>query len=356
MLKKIFSFFIISFIVSCAYTSDNSADIMEYYAYMSCGKCKVILDGLNKWITGQDRKMKINIYDFNDESNRRRLEELNKTHNIYAEYPVLPLLIFDGKYYSGREEIEGLIKNRNVKPHALIDFSFWLIISAGLLDGINPCVFTIIILLISYLFVNLKSKKLILLSGIFYITAVYITYFLIGLGIFGALKSLSFIPMFSRIFKYILVSFMFFLAILSLIDFIKLAINKDNAGKMLLKLPDFFQNKIRESIRMEFKDYRIIISSVFLGFSVTLLELLCTGGIYFPAIAALTRLERQITGLFYLAIYNISFIIPLIFIFMLVYFGVSSKKIGNFLANKTVYIKLGFVILFVLFGVFTLIF
>ena len=355
MIKKIFFLMVIILVTICLY-SESPDETMEYYAYMSCGKCVTILQELKDWIRNNGKNIEVKVYEFSDSSSRTRLDNLNEKYNIYKEYPLLPVLIYGDRYYSGREEIERFVHNREAPVHIMYDLSLGLMISAGLLDGINPCVFTIIVLLISYMFVNLKSRKLILLSGVFYIITVFITYYLIGLGILGAIRSLSFIPLFSKIFKYVLAVFLFVLAGVSMIDFIKLAVLKDGSDKMILKLPDFFQDRIRQSIRLEMKDYRIILSSIFLGFSVTLLELLCTGGIYFPAVATLTRLDRQFTGLLYLFVYNLAFIVPLLAIFILVFIGVSSKRIGEFLGNKTVFIKMGFFILFAVFGVFTLIF
>lgn len=255
----------------------------------------------------------------------------------------------------GNDQIYTFLANNNAQGIEHSNFSLGIIILAGILDGMNPCVFTVIILLISYLFINLKSRKLVLISGIFYIVTVFITYFFIGLGIFGFVRMLNIFPLFSKIFKYALTIFLFVLAVLNLSDFVKLMRSKDNRGKLFLKLPDFFQNKIREAIRFEMKNYRIILSSIVLGFLVSLFEILCTGQIYFPIIGYISDMKVKIIGFIYLTLYNLAFIIPLAVIFILVYFGISSKKIGDFLGNKLGFIKLIFFCLFLAFGVINLI-
>ncbi len=342
-------------ITGIAFSSSNPV-LMEYYAYyMSCSKCQKTIGDIKQWSNKNSKNIVIKVYDLTDEKNWNKLEELNKKFNIFSQFPELPILFYNDKFYVGNDQIYTFLANNNAQGIEHSNFSLGIIILAGILDGMNPCVFTVIILLISYLFINLKSRKLVLISGIFYIVTVFITYFFIGLGIFGFVRMLNIFPLFSKIFKYALTIFLFVLAVLNLSDFVKLMRSKDNRGKLFLKLPDFFQNKIREAIRFEMKNYRIILSSIVLGFLVSLFEILCTGQIYFPIIGYISDMKVKIIGFIYLTLYNLAFIIPLAVIFILVYFGISSKKIGDFLGNKLGFIKLIFFCLFLAFGVINLI-
>src|SRR3989338_1643356 len=63
--------------------------------------------------------------------------------------------------------------------------SIELVIGAALADSINPCVFGVLIFLMAYMTRVFKNKTRMLLAGLVYVAAVYITYFLIGLGIFS---------------------------------------------------------------------------------------------------------------------------------------------------------------------------
>ena len=66
-----------------------------------------------------------------------------------------------------------------------------VIIVAGLIDGINPCVFSTLVFFMSLLAVaKIKGRKL-LLTGSAYCTACFITYFLMGFGVLNALRFLS---------------------------------------------------------------------------------------------------------------------------------------------------------------------
>ncbi|MEK6848477.1 MAG: hypothetical protein AABX65_02500, partial [Nanoarchaeota archaeon] len=64
-----------------------------------------------------------------------------------------------------------------------------IIIAAALADSINPCVFGVLIFLLAYMTKVFKSKSRMLLAGLIYVAAVYITYFLAGIGLLTVIKS-----------------------------------------------------------------------------------------------------------------------------------------------------------------------
>jgi len=65
------------------------------------------------------------------------------------------------------------------------------LIAGALVDGLNPCAFTTLIFLISYLaFIGRKGRQL-LISGLLFSLGVFIAYFLAGVGIIETLKQLQ---------------------------------------------------------------------------------------------------------------------------------------------------------------------
>src|SRR3989338_5564253 len=64
-----------------------------------------------------------------------------------------------------------------------LELSLGIIIAAAAADSINPCVFGVLIFLLAYMTKVFKNKHRMLLAGFVYIAAVYITYFLLGMGI-----------------------------------------------------------------------------------------------------------------------------------------------------------------------------
>ncbi|MGC8775978.1 MAG: hypothetical protein ACP5QN_01540 [Minisyncoccia bacterium] len=62
-----------------------------------------------------------------------------------------------------------------------------LVVVSALIDSINPCAFSILILTIAFLFSLGKLRSNILIIGLTYIFGLFVVYFLIGLGILQAL-------------------------------------------------------------------------------------------------------------------------------------------------------------------------
>ncbi|MBM4466615.1 MAG: hypothetical protein FJ014_13860 [Chloroflexi bacterium] len=61
-----------------------------------------------------------------------------------------------------------------------------LVLTTGFLDGFNPCAFAVLLFFIAFLFTIQRARSNILQMGAIYIAAIYIAYFLIGLGLLKA--------------------------------------------------------------------------------------------------------------------------------------------------------------------------
>jgi thiol-disulfide isomerase/thioredoxin len=213
------------------------------------------------------------------------------------------------------------------------------IVSAGLLDGINPCAFAALIFFISYLTFVGRKRTEILYVGLGYSGAVFMTYLLIGLGILSFVQHLSFLPLFSRIVYILTIVFALVLGFLSLYDYIQL--KRGFPSEMKLQLPDFLRKRIHQTIREESKSARYFLAAVAAGFMVSLLEFTCTGQVYLPTILFVTNIPSlRANAVSYLILYNVMFILPLLIIFGVVYWGVTSEQLAFFLKKRASYIKL----------------
>ncbi|MEW6008565.1 MAG: DUF1573 domain-containing protein [Candidatus Omnitrophota bacterium] len=243
-----------------------------------------------------------------------------------------------------------------------MQFSPVFILSAGLVDGINPCAFTVIVFFMSFLFFVGYSRKEIFIVGGSFILAVFLTYLLIGLGILGTLRHLSSFVYISRILYYLTAILAFILGLLSLIDFWQYHKTK-SLQNIILKLPDFLKNRITRVInksldkrRRSIKDiFSLIAASFSCGIIVSLLESACTGQMYLPTIVFMLKNSAlKLRALVYLLLYNVMFIFPLIIIFLLAGFGVSSQTFSRIAGKNIGIIKLLTAILFFALGVFLL--
>ena len=66
---------------------------------------------------------------------------------------------------------------------------------AGLLDGLNPCAFATIVFMVNLLLLLGHSRRRILEVGLTYSAAVFVTYLLIGLGLFNSGRLYLFIKL-----------------------------------------------------------------------------------------------------------------------------------------------------------------
>ncbi|HIE27724.1 TPA: DUF1573 domain-containing protein [Candidatus Poribacteria bacterium] len=223
------------------------------------------------------------------------------------------------------------------------------VMAAGLVDGINPCAFATIIFFMSYLaLVGRKGRELIYV-GIAFTTAVFLTYFLIGLGAFQFIQSLSVLSLFSRILYILIAVLAFVLGVLSLYDFIKA--RRGELKEIVLQLPKFLKQRIHKTIREKTRTERFVLAAFVAGGVVSLLELACTGQVYLPTLCFVVGVpELRTNAIFYLALYNVMFILPLAAIFGLTYFGTTSASLANVMQRHVALIKLLTSILF--FGLF----
>jgi len=188
-----------------------------------------------------------------------------------------------------------------------------LIIFGAMGDSINPCAMAVLIFIITFLLALRKKKSKFLQIGLVYISMIYVTYFIAGVGILSVVKKTG------------VSDYLYLFSALAVIL----------AG--LINIKDvFFSDKgfslvIPESKKGVIKKYiekGTVPAAIVLGVLVSFLELPCTGGIYISVLALLADQATIAQGCIYLLIYNLIFILPLILILILVYFSLSSETIN----------------------------
>ena len=206
---------------------------------------------------------------------------------------------------------------------------------AGLIDGINPCAFAVLIFLMAFLSMR-GGRREILWGGIPFIIAVYITYLSIGMGLFSFFRGLEGVKNIGKAVYIMSGIFALVLGILSFRD----AILYRNGRDMALQMPERFKKLVKGTIRKGFGKWAILFAGLLIGFLVTLFEFTCTGQVYFPVLAYLAKDPMvRMHVLKMLFIYNIGFIIPAIIVFSLALFGFGQREFNRFLIKRVVFIK-----------------
>jgi cytochrome c biogenesis protein CcdA/HEAT repeat protein len=211
-----------------------------------------------------------------------------------------------------------------------------VVATAGLLDGINPCAFATIIFLLSYLQVARRTPGEILAVGVAFISAVFLAYFLVGLGLVQLLERAAAFRVAGQALNYALAGLAAVVAVLSFRD-ARLAAD-GHLGEMTLQLPGFLKDQIRTTVRASTRARRFVIGAFLAGLAISLLELACTGQVYLPTIQFMLRSgQREAVGL--LLLYNSAFIVPLVVIFILAWAGMRSETLIAFQRKHTALAK-----------------
>jgi cytochrome c biogenesis protein CcdA len=234
----------------------------------------------------------------------------------------------------------------------------WTVAGAGLVDGINPCAFTVIVFFISFLSLQGYRRRQIAVIGFTFIFAVFLTYLLLGLGVFQVFYSMRFFWVLRMALNYIVGGVTAVLGILAVRDIIVFA-RTGSTEAMALQLPESVKKKIHAVIGDHYRRrssggekeslplLSLIASAFVTGFLVSLLEAVCTGQIYLPTITFVLKTTRvKLQALMYLLAYNIMFVMPLLAVLALALIGVGSKHFSDFFKKNFIAVKAAMALLF----------
>jgi cytochrome c biogenesis protein CcdA len=281
-----------------------------------------------------------------------------------AALKAFPVLVCGAAILQGDAEIKERLESALAGTAAAItpppgaadwsqNLAFLPVLAAGLVDGINPCAFSTIIFLVAALAYVGRARREILVIGGCFTLAVFLTYFLLGLGFFYTLRATTIVPVIAVILKWVLFAVLIVFSGISVYDYA--LIRQGRTKEILLKLPKRIQERIHNSVRAYTRSAALIASSLVLGVLVSLFEVACTGQIYFPVIGYLVQTTHDAAAYLLLAVYNLGFIAPLVAVFALSYAGVSSTAITQVFQRHLGKTKLLLAGIFVLFAVLTVV-
>lgn len=211
-----------------------------------------------------------------------------------------------------------------------------LVIVSSLVDSINPCAFSILLISIIFLFSLGKTREHILGYGLAYIVGIFAVYFLIGLGILQVLHIFSVPHFMSKVGAGLLL----FFGAINILE------------TVFPKFPIRFAIPHRAHEKMNVLVKRISIPAMFLlGALVGLCEFPCTGGPYLTVLGLLHDAQTYWKGAVYLLLYNIIFILPLVVILLITSHQTLVNKVQTFQQSNKGYEKIvaGFIMIILAF-------
>jgi thiol-disulfide isomerase/thioredoxin len=224
-------------------------------------------------------------------------------------------------------------KPPKIKKHEFIDTPFGkinlsgislpvLTIIIGLIDSVNPCAFFILLFLLNLLLYAKSRKRMFIIGGIFIFFSGFI-YFLIMIALYSALNLVEI-----RIITIIGGIVALTLGSVNIKDFfffkkgISLSIPKEKKQKLFTRM--------RNLVRIEYLP-SMIIATIVLAITVNTFELACTLGL--PLVFTDILLINDVSmfqSYLYILVYNIVYVIPLVFIVLVFVLTLGKRKLSEF--------------------------
>ncbi|MCK4650012.1 hypothetical protein KAT36_02160 [Candidatus Pacearchaeota archaeon] len=343
---------------------ENQVIIIKFYG-RGCPHC-IQLDSFLKDMQEKNPNIIVKDYEiyFNNE-NRVLFEELSESYN--TEIRGVPTIFIDNKIIVGfsssiGEQIEqevdrcGItecinplekIGDNNVtqiiggsspvedpkKTKLKKTITIPAVISAAVVDAINPCAFAVLIILVTTILASRKRKRA-LYAGLAFSLSIFISYFLMGLGLYSAIQAAG-------------ITHTFYIVVAILAIIIGLFNLKDYLwyGKwFVMEVPLKWRPKMKSLI----KGITSIPGAFFVGFIISLFLLPCTSGPYIVILGLLANMTTQKYAIILLLLYNLIFILPMIGITFGIYFGITTtEKAESWRTSKlkTLHLIAGIIIL-----------
>ena len=180
---------------------------------------------------------------------------------------------------------------------------------AAIVDAINPCAFAVLIILMTAA-LSITNKGRALKFGLAFTASIYISYFLMGLGLFSVLQ----VSGISRAFYVFVTALAIIVGLLNIKDYFWY-------GKgFLMEVPLSWRPAMKKILNSATTPCGAFVA----GLAVSLFELPCTGGPYIVILGLLAKEVTRGVGILYLLFYNLIFVSPLIILSLIIYKGLST--------------------------------
>lgn len=385
--KKLGFFFLLCLLIPLFASADEAGkslrELVVFYS-PSCHKCIQIKNELMPQIEKEFKDKIIVVYrDVSELTNYGSLITLKKTYAAEKVKNIWPVFYCAGYFMNAQGDISFKLRSfifeairnprwRKEKPslfNLLAQFKAMTplaVMGAGLIDGINPCAFTVMVFFMSFLALQGYRKLELFLIGMSFSFAVFLSYILIGIGLFSFIYQLSGFWLAAKVFNLSIGIFSIVLGILALFDFFSFKRTGDTEA-LSLQLPPAVKNRIHAIIGAFYRKNpraaetenknipKLVLSALITGFLVSILEAVCTGQVYLPTITLVMKTTQfKLQAWAYLLIYNLMFILPLLAVFLFALFGVTAGGFSRLLKKHMLAVKILMALLFFGLGVLLL--
>ncbi len=320
MRKIIFLLLLIVLIPVNVFAQEKKTAILFYADW--CPHCQKVEAYLKQ--QGFFEKYDITQLNFDEPVNKIKLNKM-LAEKQYAGEAGIPAIFIDGQVFTGDKDIIAYFE-KQLSPKTAADnediitpdngligrFTIFALIGAAFLDASNPCALAVLILLLATV-IAAKGKKHALLSGLMFSLAIFLSYLLMGVGIYRAIAVFN-------ISKYLSLGVGVLAILIALANF------KDVFwyGKFfIMEVPLSWRPKMQEIIKKATGPW----SAFGIGFLVSLFLVPCASGPYVVILGMLAEKVNLAKTFTLLLLYNFIFVLPMLLITVGMYFF--NTKLGK---------------------------
>ena len=319
-IKKILFMLSLLMLIPFASHAETKKTAVLFYADW-CPHCQKV-DAYFK-AQGFFEKYDIQKFNFDDNANKALLTKIFAFKN-HKEGAGIPAVIIDDKLIVGDQPIidefqstmeasngtaeqfiasvQGNIKDNANKSASIPIF---LLLSAAFVDASNPCALAVLVLLLATVMAA-KGKNHALFSGLMFSLAIFLSYLLMGFGLYKAIGMVG-------VSKYLSLGVGILAVVIALANF------KDVFwyGKFfIMEVPLSWRPKMQAIIKKATSP----LSALGIGFVVSLFLVPCASGPYVVILGMLAEKVDTVQTTMFLILYNFVFVLPMILITLGMYF------------------------------------
>ncbi len=298
---------------------------VDYYYQTGCVHCAAFEKVLGE-VQGEG-KYQLNVTSYEvrfDPAGRQRFMDVIKQFNVPPEQQGTPLVVLGGNsYFVGDISkadfkakldrcLSGDCGGTDGEDGRKVILNPLTVFFAGLISGFNPCLFAVLLFLISYSLGMSENKTRLVKLTLAFSFGIFAAYFIIGFGLLSFASSIN-----MNAVTLVVAAIVILLGLWTLKDY-------RNPKSILVETPENIKG-MSESLTRK----NSAVSAFFLGAIFSLVKAPCVGGIYLTILnmASSANPGDRLSSIPLLAAYNLGLIFPLLFISGAVMFGVPPKAI-----------------------------
>lgn len=360
--------------LAAALADDEEGDaVLLYFSTLSCDDCTQVKEFLEE-LGSTNANLKIHEWNIADGDHVLLLQTLFQVYDVPAAQQQVPILFYNGGYFPGakaaREGLADALAAGEVhafpadllseaaaeKAASASAADYGSLLTAGLVNGINPCGASMLLMLLA---AAVMAEKSVLAVGLSYLAGKFIAYCAMGLGLYQIFQTIwqDTLLSVSRLLTRCFAAVFFVLALLYLRDF--LYAQKKEYGKIKMQLPGKLRkwnhNRIKEL--SEKKNHWLLGAVALLGIVISAGEFFCTGQVYLASILYLMKLQtsRQMETLSVFLLYVGAMCVPSLILTVVLHRTRNAVRLSNMTLKWLPAIKLITAAAFLFFAVFMLI-